>query len=175
MATAVSWLACTTLMFVEFGVLACSALGSIRRSRFYMRLGCASLVILGLALGLALAIKFSALPQRAYGLGWVALLVVAAAVAPVFCYHSSAPLQGSSDGDGGSGPGSGPPPPPPGPPRAGAPLLDADQARARRRDHDRPNLRGISRRRPAVEPVRPRAPAGRARSRVLSPLPKCRS
>jgi hypothetical protein len=60
-------------MFVEFGVLACSALGSRRRSRFYIRLSCARLVMLAAALGLAFAINFSALLQRAVGPAWLAL------------------------------------------------------------------------------------------------------
>lgn len=160
MATAVSWSVGTVLMFLGFGVMACSALGGRRRSRFYIRLSCASVVILALALGLAFAIDFSALPGRALGPLWLALLLAALAVAPAFCYRTFAPFQGSSDGDGGGGPGSGPPPPPPGPPRGGVPLSDADQARTRRRDHNRPSLRGVIRRRSAVEPVRPRAPAG---------------
>jgi len=86
----------------------------------------------------------------------VALLLTALAVAPLFCYHTFAPDPGSSDGDGGGGPGSGPPSPPPSPSRGGAPLPDADQAGARRRDHNRPSPRGVSRRRVAVEPTRPR-------------------
>ena len=160
MATAVSWPVGTVLMFLGFGVMACSALGSTRCSRFYIRLSCASLLALALALGLGFAIEFSALPGRAFGPLWLALLLAALAVVPVFCYHTFAPFQRSSDGDGGGGPGSGPPPPPPGPPRGGAPLSDADQARARRRDHNRPSLGGVSRSRSAVEPVRPRAPTG---------------
>lgn len=159
MATVVSWLVGTVLMFVEFGVLACSAVGSRRRSRFYARLSCASLLMSAVALGLAFAINFSVLPQQAAGLAWVALLLAALAVAPVFCYHTFAASEGSVDDDGGGGPGSGPPPPPPGAPRGGAPLPDADQARARRRDHNRPSLRGVDPRRPAVEPVQPRGPA----------------
>lgn len=155
MATAISWLVGTVLTFVEFGVLACSALGSPRRSRFCVRLGCASLVMLALALGLAWAIDFSALPQQATGIAWLVLLLAALAVAPVFCYRTFAPFHGSSEGDGDGGSGSDPPPPPPGPPRGGTPLPDADQARARRRDHNRPSRRGVSRRSPAVEPARP--------------------
>jgi hypothetical protein len=159
MAMTVSCVVGTVLMFLEFGVVACSAQGSRRRSRFYIRLSCVSLVTLALAVGVAFAMKFSALPQRAFGLVWVALLLAALAAAPVFCYHTFAPFPGSSDGDGGGGPG-GPPPPPPGAPRGGAPLADADQARKRRRDHDRSSLRDVSRRRPAVEPVRRGVPAG---------------
>jgi len=159
MATALSWVVSTVLMFLEFGVLACSALGTRKRSRFYVRLGCATLVMLGLALGLGFAIVFSALPQQAFGAAWGALLLAALAVAPVFCYHPSAPFRGSSDGDGDGGSGRGPPPPPPAPPPGGAPLPDADQARARRRDHNRPSLRGVSPRRPAVDPSRPGVPA----------------
>jgi hypothetical protein len=163
MAMTVSCVVGTMLMFLEFGVLACSAQGSRRRSRFYIRLSCASLVMLALAVGLAFAMTFSVLPQRAFGLVWVALLLVALAAAPVFCYHTFARFPGSSDGDGGGGPGSGPPPPGPGPPRGGAPLADADQARERRRDHVRSSPGDASRRRPAVEPVRRGLPAGPAR------------
>jgi hypothetical protein len=163
MATALSWVVCTVLMFLEFGVLACSALGSRRRSRFYIRLGCASLVMLGLALGLGFAIAFNALPQRSFGIAWGSLLLTALAVAPVFCYQTSAPFRDSSDGDGDGGPGGGPPPPPPPSPRGGAPLPDADQSRARRRDHNRPSLRGARRRRPAVDPARRRVPEGPGR------------
>ncbi len=159
MATALSWVVSTVLMFLEFGVLACSAMGSRRRSRFYIRLGCASLVMLGLSLGLGFAIAFSALPQRSFGIAWGSLLLAALAMGPVFCYHTFAPFRGSSDGDGNGGPGRGPPPPPPAPPRGGAPFPDADQSRARRRDHNRPSLRGVSHRRPAVDPARPRVPA----------------
>jgi hypothetical protein len=166
MATAVSWLIGSVLMFVEFGVLACSAAGSRRRSRFLVRLSCASVVMLAAALGLALAINSSALPQRAGGLLWVALLLAAVAVAPVFCYHTFAAFRGSSEGDGGGGPGFGPPP---ASPRGGAPLPDADHARSRRRDHNRPSLRGVRRRRAAVEPVR-QAPAGPCRRSPRDPF-----
>ena len=72
----------TVLMFLEFGVLACSAQGSRRRSRFYIRLGCTTLVMLALAVGLAFAMRFSPPPQRAFGLVWVALLLAALAAAP---------------------------------------------------------------------------------------------
>jgi hypothetical protein len=163
MATALSWSVGTVLMFLEFGVLACSALGIRKRSRFYVRFGCASLVMLGFALGLGFAIEFNALPQRAFGAAWGSLLLAALAVGPVFCYHASAPFRGSSDGDGDGGPGGGPPPPPPTPPRGGAPLPDADQARARRRDHNRPSLRDVSDRRVAIEPERRRVPHGPSR------------
>jgi hypothetical protein len=163
MATALSWSVSTVLMFLEFGVLGCSALGSKKRSRFYVRFGCASLAMLVLGLGLGFAIEFSALPQRSFGIAWGSLLLVALAVGPVFCYDTFAPFRGSSDGDGDGGPGRGPPPPPPAPPRGGAPLPDADQARARRRDHHRPSLRDVSHRRPATEPKRPRAPQGPGR------------
>ena len=154
---AVSCLVSTVLMFLWFGVLACSALGSRKRPLFYVRLTCAGVVMSALALGLAVAIDVSVVPQRALGLLWVALLLSALFVAPVFCYHTFAPSQGWSESDGGVGPGSGPPrpPPPSGPPPRGVPLPDAEQARTRRRDHNRPSPRGVRRRRPAVEPPRP--------------------
>jgi len=67
------------------------------------------------------------------------------------------------DVDDGGGGGGGPrrPDPPPSPPSAAPPLPDADQARARARDHTRgrlapsPARRGAPRR-PAPKPVRPR-------------------
>lgn len=164
MATTIAWLAGTVLMFVEFGVLACSALGSSRRPRFYIRFSCASLVMLAAAVGLAFAINFSALPQGASGSAWMALLLASLAVAPVFCYRTFVPSRNSSEDDGGGGgggPGFGPPPPPGDQPPGGVPLPDADPARSRRRDHNRPSLRGVSRRRPADQPARPRTPAGR--------------
>jgi hypothetical protein len=160
MATALSWVVASVLMFLEFGVLGCSALGSTRRSRFHLRLGCANLVMFALAVGLAFAITSSALPERMYGLGWVTLLVLAIAVPPLFCYQTSFPSHGSSDGEGGGGPGPGPPPHPPGPPPGGIPLADADQARTRRRDHNRGSLRGDRRRAPAALPGSRRSPVG---------------
>lgn len=159
MATAITWPIGTVLMFIWFGVVACSALGSTRRPGFYIRLGCATLVMVALALGLAFALTSSAPPQRAFGLVWVALLLAALAVAPVFCYRTLGHFPNSSDDDGGGGPGSDPPSPPPGPPHGGPPLADAEQARTRRRDHGPPSLRGVSRRRPAVEPPRRRTPS----------------
>jgi hypothetical protein len=163
MASAIVWLVCTVLMFIEFGVVACSAVGCRRRSRFYLRLGSASLLMLALALGFVFALKFTALPERVFGLAWVGLLLAALGVAPVFCYHASAPFRDSSDGDGGGGPGSGPPPPSPMPPGGGTPLPDADQSRTRRRDHNRPSPRGVIERRPAREPVGPGVPSGPGR------------
>ena len=84
MATAVSWSVGTVVMFLGFGVMACSALGGRRRSRFYIRLSCAGVVLLALALGLAFAIDFSALPGRALGPLWLALLLAAMLLRPVF-------------------------------------------------------------------------------------------
>ncbi len=159
MATAVSWLVGTVLTFLGFGVVICSALGAKKRAQFSIRFCCASLILLALSLGLAFGIDLH--PERAFGFAWLALLLAALAVAPVFCYHTFARFKDSSDGDGGSGPG--PPPPEPVLPGGGAPLGDADQARVRRRDHHRPRLGSVSRRRPAVEPARPLAPAEPAR------------
>jgi hypothetical protein len=156
MATAISWPVCTTLMLVGFGVVSCSALGSRRRPKFYLRLTGASLAALAFALGLAFALRFSALPQHAFGPLWLGLLIAALAVAPVFCYDTLGPSKDAPDGEGGGGSG----PPPPSRPRGDPPLPDADPARVRRRDHNRPKLRGISSRRPAAHPVRRRVPAG---------------
>jgi len=161
MATAVTWPLGVVFMFLCFGALACSVLGGRRRPQFYLRLGCATLAMMVLALGLGLAIDFSALPQRVFGLAWVALSLAALAVMPVFCYHGFVFSREPSDadGDGGGGSGFGPPPTTPPPPRGGAPLPDADQARARKRDHNRPTLGAVRQRRGAVEPARRRVPA----------------
>jgi hypothetical protein len=165
MATAASWLLGTVLMFVEFGVLACSALQSTRRSRFYLRLTSTHLVMAVLAVALAFAIRSSALPQHVLGLAWILLLLTALAAAPTFCYQAFARFEGPSDGDddGGSGPGRGPQPEPR-PPRGDTPLPDAEQARTRRRDHSRPRLRGTMQRRRTVEPARTRPPVGPGRT-----------
>ena len=65
---------------------------------------------------------------------------------------------GFSGGEGGGGPGPSQPPSSPSPPRGGIPLPDADQARVRVRDHDRPERRGVRPRRPAREPGRAPVP-----------------
>ncbi|HTW13022.1 MAG TPA: hypothetical protein VME01_09775 [Solirubrobacteraceae bacterium] len=157
MATAISWLVGTVIMFLGFGVLGCSAFGRRRRARFYTRLGCGSLVLVALALGLGIAIRLGILPGRVLGGAWLVLLLVTLAMPPVFCYRA-VPSGGTSDdddGDGGPGPGQSPPDPP----RGGAPLPDADQSRTRRRDHNRSRLRDVTRRRPAVEPGRRQSPS----------------
>lgn len=72
------------------------------------------------------------------------------------------PPPDNSDGDSGGGGGSGPGPPMPSTsPHGGIPLPDAEPARVRRRDHDRPALVPRRERRPAREPDRRprRAPA----------------
>lgn len=155
----VSSVVLTVLLFLVFGVLWCSAMGSRKRSRFYSRIGYASLAMSILALALAISARFGVLADKAFGLLWIALLLAALVVAPVLCYRPFARFGGSSDADdpGGSGPGG--QPPRPDPPRGGTPLPDADQARARKRDHNRPPMRGVSQRRPAAEPAAPRVPA----------------
>jgi hypothetical protein len=160
MATAVTWLVGTVLMFLGFGVLACTAMNSRRRSPFYVRLLCSSAVTIALALGVAASIGLNLLPQRVSGVLWVLLLLASLAVAPLFCYRGFAWSDDRSDEDGGSGPGRGPPPPPkpPGPPSGGIPLPNADQARSRRRDHNRSSLREAGRRRPVPDPSRRRVP-----------------
>jgi hypothetical protein len=87
--------------------------------------------------------------------------VIALMFVPGVLYRPLGPStgpSGSSD-DGGGGPE--PPGPPPSGPRGSVPLLDADQARARSRSHDRPKLHDPKPRRPAHEPRRAPAPANR--------------
>jgi hypothetical protein len=72
---------------------------------------------------------------------------------PALLYRSWDPPPGSDDD--GRGPDPDPPPPstPPAP-RGGIPLEDAEQSRARMRDHSRPRLREPGVRRPVREPER---------------------
>jgi hypothetical protein len=75
-------------------------------------------------------------------------------IAPTFLFKT----RPSSDGDGGGGSGPDDPEPEPQPPRGGVPLLDAEQAAVRMRDHNRPWRRWArpsrSPREPAQRPAR---------------------
>jgi hypothetical protein len=74
---------------------------------------------------------------------------------PALLFNASESSPGPSDADGGGGTDPRQPPSPPSAPRGGIPLPDAEQARERVRDHDRPDRVGPRRR--AREPER--APA----------------
>jgi hypothetical protein len=89
------------------------------------------------------------------GMHLLGLVCVAALIIPALREQPGLPPRSDSDSDDGWGRGPGPPPTPPAPPGGGMPLLDAEPARVRLRDHgklsDRPRRRE---RRPAREPDR---------------------
>ena len=136
--------------------------GRQRRSHFRVRFLLASLALpallpalVGVALLRVPLLSDDAAKQLLtllFFLGVIGLMFV-----PGVLYSVSDPSQGRSESDGGGGTGPGPPRRSPDGPRGDVPLLDADQAHARARDHDRPKLDNPKRRRPAHEPRR--APA----------------
>ncbi|MGN6168666.1 MAG: hypothetical protein ACTHQQ_10925, partial [Solirubrobacteraceae bacterium] len=142
--------------------------GRQRRSHFWVRASLAALALPALMaalVGLARQ-RVLSLPDDETGKDLLTLLfflgVVALMFVPGLLYHRSDPSPGSSGSDGGGG-GGGPGPPHPSPdgPRGGVPLPDADQARARARDHLTPKLDDRRPRRPAHEPRRTPAPTNR--------------
>jgi hypothetical protein len=139
--------------------------GRLRRSHFWLRAVLAALALpalMAILVGIAVQ-RVVTLPDDNAGKDVLTLLffvgVVALMFVPALLYHrldSSPGPPGPSD-DGGAGPG--PSRPPPIGPRGGVPLPDADQARARARDHGAPKLPDPKRRRTAHEPRRtPAAP-----------------
>ena len=122
-----------------------------RREHFWVRL-----VAVPLVPGLALAITTAIVPNssmQAVTRSLCLLAIPALLLAPALLYRPSGPPPGPSADEGG-GPGPERPPPAPTRPGGGIPLLDAQQARARVRDHIRPRLAARRLRRPAGEPTR---------------------
>lgn len=148
------WLVLIELMFVEFGLLAASTLGMQKRPRFWVRVLLGYLVMLSLVVLVTEAIALRLLPSNLLMLLWLVLVVISLAFGPTLCYRRAAPSSGSSDAGGGGGSGPDRPPPPPTAPSGGIPLPDADQARRRARDHNRPRLHDLKRHRRAREPGR---------------------
>lgn len=130
-----------------------------RRPRFWTRVTLTGLAIaasLGLLMGVA---QVGTLSAGVASKLLTTLMLIGVAV--VICLPSlfyrpmDAPPDSGLDGGGGDGPS--PPDPPHDHPRGGVPLPDADQARARVRDHRGPAFPRVPRRRPVHEPGR--APA----------------
>lgn len=122
-----------------------------RRKHFWLRL-----VAVPLVPGLALAITTAVIPtsrMQTVTRSLCLLAVPALLLAPALLYRPSGPPPGPSADEGG-GPGPEPPPPAPTRPGGGIPLLDAHQALARVRDHNRPRLAARRLRRPGREPAR---------------------
>lgn len=118
----------------------------------------------------AFALLFPSAPD---GLGQVLMMlyffyaIVAIMLVPAGLFWAPGCSPGPS-GDGADGGDMDPPPPtaPPSAPRGGVPLPDAEQARGRVRDHDRPDSRGGPARRTPKEPERapvPKTPADQFR------------
>lgn len=149
------WLVVCAVLFGAFVVLAGPA--AERRSRFWLRVVVLPVIPAAfIAILIALA-HLAVLPEAVAMTLLLAVLVLifpALILVPAVLYRRP----GSSPDDDGGGGGRGPrrPPVSPGPPGGGVPLPDADQARARRRDHSGSPLGRRRPRRPAVEPARPR-------------------
>jgi hypothetical protein len=154
----------TIVVFLELGLVAlwiAVGAGAHRRSHFWARVLLASL---GLPLLMAVLISIArlnvlsdgvakALLSSLFFLGVVALMFV-----PCLLYRRSDSSSGPSESDDGGGPGPSHPRSSPDAPRGGLPLPDADPARARARDHNRPRFDHPNRRRPEHAPAR--TPAG---------------
>jgi hypothetical protein len=134
--------------------------GQQRQSHFWLRASLAALALpalmaalIGVARQRVLSLPdddaSKELSTLLFVLGVIALMFV-----PRLLYRRSDPSPGPPESDGGGGSGPGPSPPSPAAPRGGIPLPDADQARARVRDHHSPKLDDRKRRRPAHEPRR---------------------
>jgi hypothetical protein len=145
-----------------------------RHSRLVVRIVMVPLIVLA-PLG-ALAVFARLFPSAPDGLGPVLMMlylfyvIVAIMLVPALFWapdSSSGPSGGGTDGGD-----TDPPLPtaPPGAPSGGVPLPDAEQARGRVRDHDRPNRRMGPTRRTPQEPERapvPKTPADQLRSQSV--------
>lgn len=117
---------------IGFGVVAGCALARARRTHFGVRIAAASLSLLAV---LALVLDAGLIAEDLGVRLWLALVIAVAFLGPVLWYRSSDPAAPSSGGDGGGA--SRPDQPrPPSRPGGGIPLLDAEQALARARDHN---------------------------------------
>ncbi|MGO9971682.1 MAG: hypothetical protein ACLP01_02390 [Solirubrobacteraceae bacterium] len=143
MSNLVVWLVVTGLAFVGFGVLAASSEGMEMRSHFWVRVLFGHVAVLSLALFIVGALVLGVLPGRMVGAAWIVLAVMSLALGPTVCYRRAGSSSGSSDTDGGGDSGPDQPHSPPTAPSGGIPLPDADQAMARVRDHNRPQLRTV--------------------------------
>jgi hypothetical protein len=146
------------LSYIGIGLITGPAMGRRRRAHFAARV---LLTTLGLLTALMLAVTQRGLPETVAIRIWIALTVLALVTAPFAWYRSPGRFPGS-DSDGPGGPGPDQPWPPSPSQRGDVPLLDAEQAHARMRDHNRPKLFGHRARRPASEPARTPAKPGRA-------------
>jgi hypothetical protein len=149
------WLAACAFLFGAFVVFAGSPRD--RKPHFWLRVAALPLVP-----SLIAAILIAARELRLVGDGVAASMLLTLVfitlpglmLVPALLYRRPGGTPDASDDDGGGGPGRGPDPPPPPAPRGGVPLLDAEQARLRLREHGRHALRARRPRRAPREPVR---------------------
>lgn len=160
-----SFVIMTVVVLEPFLVALWIAVGSgrQRRSHFWVRAFFAALALpalMAVLVGVARQ-RVLSLPDDGAGKGLLTLLflvgVIALMFVPGLLYRRSDPSPGPSESDGGGGTGPAPSRPSLDGPRGGVPLPNAEQARARARDHDTPRWDDRMRRRPAHEPRR--APA----------------
>jgi hypothetical protein len=141
--------------------------GRQKRSNFWVRALLAALALPALMAALVGIARQRVLPvpDEGAGKGLLTLLflfgVIALMFVPGLLYRALDSSPGPPESDGGGGTSPGPPRPSPDDPRGGVPLPDADQARARARDHQTPKFGDRKRRRPAHEPRRTPAATNR--------------
>ena len=148
------------VVVLEFGFVGlCLAWGSAaqRRSRFWLRVALACVAIAVFPAALFGVSQLNVLSDNVGSTLLPSLLLIGVgalicAPATFFRKPNSSPGLSGSDGDDGPDPPT--PPPSPDPSRGGVPLLDADQATARARDHGTPKFPGLKRRRPDHKPGR---------------------
>lgn len=160
-------LAWSVLFVVGFALLAASGGSSKeRRSHFWVRVLLLPILPAFMPELLSLVASLRIFPDgtvRAAGVLLALVFVMALMFVPALLYRTSGSSPGASDDGGGGGSGPGPPPVSPNHPRGVIPLLDAEQARARVRDHaSGRDRRGGSRRRTREPERRPtRKPVGK--------------
>jgi hypothetical protein len=154
--TILVWFAAVVLCFLALARSGASS--KERRPYFWLKvtlLATSPVLFITALFGISLVVNlsdgvFTAI-MSVMGIAWIPIFMV---LIPGVLYKRPDPPPGESDGRGGGGPGPDPPPRPPSP-RGGIPLLDADQALKRARDHFGPSFGGRKKaRRPAREPER---------------------
>ncbi len=139
-----AWFGMCELFLIGISVIAGHGMGRVTRPYFGARV---LLVSFGLLAALLIILNQHALAESVAIRVWLALTVLAVSLGPILWYQSPRRSAGSADSDGGGGSPTDPPRSPQTPPRGHVPLLDADQASVRVRDHNRPRLRDVSRNR----------------------------
>lgn len=150
----------TLLVVLELGFVGLCVLwgpASQRRPRFWAHVGLTCLAIAAYMAILFAATQVNVVPAGVASklLPTLMLVGVAALIClPFRFYRSTGSPPGPSESEGGGGGGPRLPDAPPDLPRGGIPLLDAEQAKARARDHNPPKFARRRRRSPGHEPRR---------------------